>query len=249
MSRNYRSNTTKTLTLASTLFGIVSLAAVPASALAGTATTTATSGSASVKQTDANQAKITVIITRGDTEISRRLTSLSGLSTKISAATKLNASDKATLSDEVSTEVSGLTNLKTKLDADTDITTARTDAQSVITDYRVYALITPKIALIKTADDQQVAETKLSDLVTKLQGKATTSATQSQLADMASKVQAAQTISANIESTVVGLQPTDYNSNHAVLDGDRNQLVTAQTDIKAAAADAKSIIASIKTSN
>jgi hypothetical protein len=233
------------LTLGTTI-GALSLAIIPAAALV-TAKSNGTT-------TAADQAKLQLIINRGNSEIGRRLATLQTLSSKISSATKLTANDKVTLNDEVSNEVSGLTSLKTKLDADTTVIDARTDAQSIITDYRVYALVAPKVNLVKTADDQQVAESKLSALVPKLQtrinsaqsaGKNVT-ALQSGLADMTKQITAAQAISAKIEASVIDLQPTDYNSNHKVLSGDRDQLKTAQTDIQAAVSDATTIVSGLK---
>ena len=200
------------------------------------------------------QTRIANIISKGDQEISRRLTTLGTLTSKINSATKLSASDKATLSAEVSSEVSGLTALKSKLDAETTLDGAKADAQSIYTDYRVYALIVPKVELVRVADDQQVAESKLTDLAAKLQTRITTAknngkdvtALQTQLNDMTAKTQAAQAISTSIESKVINLQPSDYNSDHALLSGDRDQLKTAHQDNQAAYADAKNIVAGLK---
>lgn len=197
---------------------------------------------------DANDA-LQLVINRGNSEISRRLTTLNTLSGKITGAKKLSADDKATLSQEVTDEISGLTALKTKLDAETDVSAARTDAQGIISDYRVYALLVPKVQLVRVADDQQVAEDKLSALATKLQARVTSSspsALKSALSDMTSKVTAAQGISGTVQSKVIVLQPSDYNSDHSALSGYRNQLKTAQSDIQAAVSDAKTIIAGLK---
>jgi hypothetical protein len=218
------------------------LAVVPASALA-TASTTA-----------ANQARLQLIINRGNSEISRRLTTLGTLSSKISATTKLSAGDESSLSAEVSAEVSGLQSLKAQLDGETTVSAAVTDAQGIINDYRVYALIVPKVDLVTTADSQQNTEAKLTALAPKLQTRITAAqgaghsvtSLQSSLNDLNTKVSAAQTISSSIETSVVGLQPSDYNSDHTILSGDRNQLKTAQTDIQAAIGDAKSIITALK---
>jgi hypothetical protein len=234
----------KTVPLGVTL-GVM-LTAVPLSTASALATP--------AKTTTAEQTRVAAIISAGDREISRRLTSLSGLASKINAATRLSASDKSTLSSEVSSEQSGLTALKTKLDAEVTLAGAKTDAQSIYGDYRVYALVVPKVQLVKVADDQQVVESKLTDLALKLQtrlsatkssGKDVTSL-QAQLTDMQTKTQAAAALSSSIEAKVIGLQPSDYNSNHAVLIGDRDQLQTAHADNQAAASDAKAIIAGLK---
>jgi hypothetical protein len=213
------------------------------------ASTTGTAGASAAQTTRLNN-----IISRGNAEITRRINSLNEVSAKISNAPHLTSTNKSLLSNEVTTEIAGLTALKTKLDADTQVSTAVTDAQGIVTDYRVYALILPKIWLIRWADDQIATETKLTSLATKLQtritaaqtaGKNVTSLTAS-LADMNKQISNAQTISTGIESSVINLQPTDYNTNHAALDGDSTQLKTAQTDIKTAVSDATSIVNGLK---
>jgi len=225
----------------------VGLLVAPASALATTSSTAKTAASSTNQS-----AKLQLIITRGNSEISRRLSTLNSLSSKINASTTLSSSDKAVLSQEVNDEISSLNALKTKLDADTDVTTAKADAQSIITDYRVYALVVPKTGLVIAADRQIAAESKLSDLATKLDAKVSAASKnaksmQAALADMKAKIASAQTISNNVGSSVINLQPTDFNSDHNVLSGYRNQLKTAQNDLQAAVQDAKTIITQLKT--
>ena len=221
-------------------------AAVPASAASSSSSSTTT----------ANQARLQRIISRGNNEIDRRLDTLNTLSGKIASATKLSSSDASTLNNTVSTDISELTSLKTQLDADTSVSSAVTDAQSIINDYRVYALVVPQVDLVKTADDQQTAEAKLvtfsgnlSTRITAEQQKGVNiTALQATLSDLNSKEAAAKSISSAIESSVIGLVPSDYNSNHSVLSGDRDQLKTAQADIAQAVADGKSIIAQLPSS-
>lgn len=206
------------------------------------------------QQTTNQQTRMQTIISKGDQEITRRLASLNNLIAKINAATKLTTSDKASLSSEVNSEISGLTALKTKLDAETTLADAKTDAQQIYSDYRVYALVVPKVHLVKLADDIQTTDTKLTTLAGKLQSRITTaqqagkdvSLLQTELADMDSKISAAQGAASQIEGSVINLQPTDYNSNHQLLSGDMDRLKTARTDNHAAFADAKSIVTSLK---
>jgi hypothetical protein len=208
-------------------------------------------------QAAANQARLARIIAKGNAEINRRLATLKTLDAKISRATKLSARDTATLSATVNTDITNLTSLETQLDADTTVSAAISDAQSIINSYRVYALVVPQINIIKTADDQQVAEGKLTTLSLKLSSRITAAqqkgtnvtALLASLADLNSKTSAAQTISSSIESGVIGLVPSDYNSNHSVLGGDGSRLKTAQADIKAAIADAQAIITQLPASS
>jgi hypothetical protein len=203
----------------------------------------------------ASQDRLPTIISKGDQEITRRLTTLSTLTSKINAATKLSASDKTTLTSEVSSTISGLNTLKSQLDAETTVAAAKTDVANIFSEYRVYALVAPKIGLIKVADDQQVTESKLAALSTKLQARITADQTagknvttlQADLNDMNAQVSASQAISSNMESTVISLQPTDYNSDHTLLSGDSAKLKTAHTDNAAAVTDGKNIIAGLKS--
>lgn len=221
--------------------------------LAGPVSAATISTSSTTSTTD--QQRLQIVIAKGDQEIERRLTTLDSLTSKINAATKLSSSDKATLSNEVDSTVSGLNALKTQLDAETSLSGARSDVQNIYDEYRVYALVAPKINLIKVADDQQVVEGKLSALAQKLQIRITSaqqagksvSNLQSELSDMTSKTQAAQQISSNIETVVINLQPSDYNSNHTILTGDNAQLKTAHQDNVAAVTDAKNIIGLLKS--
>jgi hypothetical protein len=232
------------------LSGVVSADA----SVSATASTNTPKASVSASVTATQQQHLQTIITKGDQEISRRLVKLSTLTSKINSSTKLTASNRTSLSDEVGNTNTGLTSLKTQLDADTTLTTAHTDAESIYTEYRVYAVVAPKVALIKVADDQQVEEAKFMTLAKNLQTRITAeqaagkdvTTLQSDLNDLTAKVAAAEPISANIEATVINVEPTDYNSNHAVLAGDNTQLETAHQDLQAAATDAKNIISGLK---
>lgn len=238
-------NTLRSISLSAIAVTTVALAPTSAHALDASTKTTPTSN---------DSERLSTIIAKGDQEISRRLATLNTLTAKVSAATRLSASDKTYLTNEVNTEVSGLTSLKTKLDAETTLADARTDAQAIFDGYRVYALIVPKIGLVRTADSEQVTDTKLTALATKLQARLTAAQAnhktvddlQAKLTDMTNQVASAQTTAASIETKVLSLQPTDYNSDHALLSGDRDQLATAHTANQAAIADAKAIVQGLK---
>jgi hypothetical protein len=234
-----------------TALGLAATTAVYAETPKTGSTSTTASNAAATKDAQ----RLANIQTHGDAEISRRLTLLGTLNAKINATTKLTSSDKASLSAEVASEINGLTALKAKLDVETTVSAAVADAQSIVSDYRVFALIVPKISLIQAADDQQVVESKLIAFAAKLQtrldsakakGKDTSSA-QAQLDDLRAKVTASQAISLSVEAKVIVLQPTDYNSDHAILSGYRDQLKTAHSDNEAAFIDAKGVITALKS--
>jgi len=234
------------------------LLASPAAAVDGTPATNSSDSTAgtrnSTPNSDTNTTRLTNIKTKGDAEIARRLKTLNTLATRISAATKLTTADKTSLTNQVNDEIANLTTLKTKLDAETTVAGAIADVQSMITDYRVYALIVPKVQLVKAADDQQAVEDKLTALIAKFetrlnaaksQGKEV-SALQAKLDDMKTQTTTAQGISSSIETKVITLQPSDYDSDHSVLSGDMAQLKTAHSNNEAAYNDAKAIVAGLK---
>jgi hypothetical protein len=45
---------------------------------------------------------------------------------------------------------------------------------------------------------------------------------------------------------VLGCTPAQYDANHNLLDGPRQQLVAAQADVKAARADVATVVAALK---
>jgi len=191
--------------------------------------------------------------TRGDAEITRRLTNLNDAATKISGLTTLTAADKSALTTQVQNEISGLNALKTKLDADTTLATARTDVQSIVTEYRVYLLMLPKVRLVAADDRLTTASNNLVTLKGKLQTAVNNSkitgagltAMQASLTDMQAKLDAAQTALSGVGTKLLALTPSDYNTNHTVLMQYRTDLVNAQTDLKAARADAATIVAAL----
>lgn len=231
----------------------LALALTSGVALADPSSSATTSSSPS--STAMQQTHLTNIKTKGDAEITRRLASLSSLAALISSVTRLAEADRSTLSNEVAMEQTGLQQLKGELDGATTLAQAIPYAQDIYTEYRVYALVLPKVHIVKTADDQQVTEVNLTALASKLQTRLSeakgenVSQLQSELSALNSKVSAAQAISGQMEASVIGLQPSDYNSNHSVLSGDVAQLQAAHADNEAAFADAKNIVAGLKSSS
>jgi hypothetical protein len=231
---------------------IVSANASGADSSASSSTTTDTT---STKTSTNNQStELANIISKGNLEIQRRLGNLQKLSSLISSSAELTSNDQTLLSTEVTNAQSGLESLQTQLDGETTVSAARTDAQSIVTEYRIYALVDPKVHLIKIADDQQVTETKLSALSEKLQTRLTTASTsgqsvtalQADLETLNSSVNSAQTVSSQVETAVLSLEPTDYNSDHTILTGYNTQLATAKNDIQAADTQAKAIVSGLE---
>jgi signal transduction histidine kinase len=203
--------------------------------------------------TETQQQRLATIKSKGDEEIARRMTALTKLTSVLQSAQKLTSSDKAALTAEITSTTSGLTTLKTKLDGETTLDAVKVDVQSMVTEYRVFALVMPKVHLIKITDDQIATETALTNAATKLQARLSSLKNDGKdvnslfttLSDMTTNIANAQKISTTIQSSVISLQPTDYDSNHKVLEGDNAQLKTAHADLVTARKDADVIVKGI----
>jgi len=156
------------------------------------------------------------IINRANSLISNRLSSLNELSTRIQNDKRLSSSEKSSLSSDITTDSNGLTALKTKIDADTDVTTARADEKQIITSYYVYAVFEPKMRLLITLNNLQTITTNVQVLVPQLQNLINTyksqggdvTQLQSLLTDISTQLQTINTTITNDISTVEGVSTT-----------------------------------------
>ncbi len=192
----------------------------------------------------------------GDCEIGRRMTTLTALSTNVSASKVLSSSDAAALQSEVASTRTGLTNLKATIDAETDRTALKADNAKIATDYRVYLLVAPQIHLVSAADGVLATQTKFSTVNTNLTkriaaakaaGKNTTTA-QTALNAMNAAVVNAVGLAQPLPAKLLPLTPAQYNSGTAgpILTSARAALGQARDQLKAAMASAKACREALK---
>ncbi len=193
------------------------------------------------------------IHSRGSQEITRRITYLNNLLTQINNANHITVADKSALISIINNEISGLTALKATLASESSLSNAKADVQTMINEYRVFALIIPQVRMVIYADNQQTNQAKLTTLAGKLQlrlndaKKAGTDITalQADLVDMNAKIAAAQVLSSYVETNVIKVTPVQYDANHSILVQYHQDLQTAHADNAAAYNDAKTIIAGL----
>ena len=118
----------------------------------------------------ASGAGLAAVQARANTEIDRRVANLDRLTAVVSAAHHLSDANRTALDKELSSTLQGLTNLKAKIAADTDVSTARTDTRLIVTGYRVYVLIDPKVHIVRAADATTDVVDRFTSLESKLQG-------------------------------------------------------------------------------
>lgn len=234
----------KNLLISLSLVGVIltSPAVVAAQSVASPAATT---------KTAVTDKRVTNLQTRGAAEIDRRLTSLNSWLGRINANPNLSPTAKTNLAGTIQAEVTSLTALKAKIEADTELVTLRADVKSITDSYRVYALVLPQTALTVTANRVEMTAAKMAtisaQLETELEGN-TSKPAQTALTSLKAKVASALAAATKVQTAVLALVPQGYPGNRSTLTTSRNQLQTAIRDLRNARTDIKTIMDVLKTS-
>jgi hypothetical protein len=199
--------------------------------------------------------RMTNIKQRSSLEIDRRINSLNGLLTKFNNLKKLPEAEKTELNKSIQDYITELTNLKTKINADTDLVTLRIDAKTIFTDFRVYAVYMPKLAELAAVERMMAAADTLTEVANRLNTRLSQLQEQGQdvaglqtlLGDMNSKITDAQTQYEAVETEITPLSPEGYPGNKVTLQSGRNKIRLATQDLKAARDDARKILEGMKS--
>lgn len=236
-------------------FGFLAIQTANASALNLRA-----SDNASISSSASTASQIAKIQTTSNTEITNRINSLNALQTRVDQMVKISASEKQALDASIQASIQTMTALKATIDADTDLTKLKADAQSITKAYRIYALILPQGRVEALADRVLDIVSLMNDLSPKLQSRITAAQTagqnvtaaQSAYVDMQAKISDASTQANAAASAVANLTPDNGNqtvvqSNTAAIKGALAKLKIAQSDLKTARADISTIIKTLMT--
>ena len=204
-------------------------------------------------------ARLLRVATRSDSEIAVRITALNALATRIQSLNNVSATEKAAISAQIQTNISGLTTLKAKIDADTDILVALTDEKSIFGSYRIYALVIPQGYIAASADRVDTIVGLIAAVGTKLQARITTDQSAGQtvttlttaLSDMNAKTADATAQSTLAQTGIASLVPdqgnqTKLTANTAALKAARANIKTATTDLQTARQDINIILQGLK---
>lgn len=207
----------------------------------------------------ANLAKtITNAQTRADQEITRRITALNTLNTRVNAMTKISSSSQSSLSANIQTQITAMNTLQAQIASDAaanSTTSLKTDIKSITISYRIFLLIIPQGAIEAASDRVLDVASMMTTLTTQLQTRITDaqnagndmSVEVSALADMNTQIANANTsVNAGV-AEIANLQPdngdaTVQASNTAALKDARLKVQAAQQDLTAARKDAGSIV-------
>lgn len=181
-------------------------------------------------------------------ELERRIAALTRLLTVINQFKKISASEKASLSAQIQAEIDALNALKAKIAADTDIETLRTDVQSIVKDYRIFALFIPKIHIIANADRLLTAIEMANELANNLEKRLNettgqdVSAQKALLISMRSHLDEAKKQAENAKTTVSSLTPEGFPGNKTELKKAREMLRLGHQQLVLARQDARKIM-------
>jgi len=205
-------------------------------------------------------ARLSAVITKANSDIAARITDLNNLNTKVQAMVNVSASEKTSISNEVQTNITGLTALQAKIDADTVLATAKSDAATIFTTFRIYALVIPQGYIEVSADKVNTISSLMTSLSTKLQARITAdqnagdnvASLQTALTDISTQTTNANSQAGIAQSGVVNLTPDQGNkttaaSNQAALVAARANIKTASADLKTARQDIQTILDGLKS--
>jgi hypothetical protein len=248
---------------------VVAGAALPAfaqTAVAGLTASTSVSAagtSADVSINASLTARFKNIVTRADEEITRRINALNALSVRVNAMEKLSATEKSSLSANIQTELSDMTNLQAKVSADATANSTSsllTDVKSITSSYRVFILVIPQGAIEAASDRVLTTASIMDDLSTKLSARISTAQTAGNnvtaattaLTDLNAKVSDSNAQATAAASEVSSLMPDNGNatieaSNTATLKDAHAKVLASQQDLIAARTDAQTIIKALAT--
>ncbi len=198
-------------------------------------------------------AELSRIISTSNTMITTRITSLNNMITRVNNDTRLSSDEKTSMVTNINTEITNLQTLKAKIDADTDVTTARADRKSIVIAYRVYLIYEPQTRfsvivdnLLTTTANLQGQLPQIQNLLNTLksQGKDTT-AMQATLGDMTTQLTNATTTLNGDKTTLAELTPSSTNYT-TVFTGVKADFTKVRSDFSAVRADFTSLQKDLK---
>lgn len=189
------------------------------------------------------------------TDLSQRVARLSALAARVSRAKHLPAADATTLSGIISAEQSSLDNggiagLQAAVATETTCSQLRATAKQMVQDFRVYVVVAPQVGITVCSTGSLAAATRATSLEPVIEariaraqqhGKNVAGAQQA-FADLKMQLStASQTLSGIDVAQVLAQVPSDFPGDRSMLQGDFATMRQADSALKAARADLKTI--------
>ena len=215
----------------------ISAVAVPAAmAQTTTSTTTAPSVGTTLKFEHNQQAL--------EQEIIARQVQLAYLATKVADASNVTASDRTALDNTITSEQTSLAGYAANATAATTGAQLDTIRTEMITDERVYVVVSAETNIVIKADNDTVTEAGLTALVPTLTPLVTelgNAGASTLLANITVQVNAATSETTGVSAGALTLTPTGYPGNETQINTWNSQLNQAANHLAVANADVKAI--------
>lgn len=191
---------------------------------------------------------------RGEVRIEDRIKRLEAQIERIGKMERLSSEQKATITAELKAQVASLTELKTKIDAETDPAKIKELTQTIGKEYRTYAVTMPKAALTAAADRIMKVVGQMEAFTAKLEARVSASGSAEAttlLGDYTASVASAKTNAQAAASLVADLKAdegdaTVASSNTTALKSAKEKVDAAQASLKEARQDIGSILKLVK---
>jgi hypothetical protein len=190
-----------------------------------------------------------------DAAISRRLNDLGSVKGRVDVAAHVTAADRTALDAEIGAAVTGLTQLRGTIDADTTRAKLAGDCRLIVTNFRVYLVLIPKAHMVVAADRVDAAADALNRLAGRLHERITTArakgrnvtSAQGFVGDIGVKVQAATSAVSGVPSSLLPLLATGYPGNRQKLIDAKASLNAGLQALRGAMQDARQAIQALNT--
>ena len=236
---------------------VVPATLLAAAALVGVVAPAASARSGSTPgrpSTSAPAVDLTAARQRCIADIDLRLAKLGALAAGLTSATAVTPGHRSAQQATLAAAASGLTQLEAKVRADADARTLKTDCESVVAEYRVFALRAPQTSYVIVGDAQAAAVARvqatvpgLADAIAKLAAAGKDiGAAQAALADLQAKLADAAPKAKGLAESVIPFTASAYNANKALLTPAHTTALQVRAALAAARADVKTIGAALK---
>jgi hypothetical protein len=244
--------------LMATALAALILAAVPGVAVAQETTTTQRTTEAPGDQAATAEREadwINRLKTRALEAIDKRLATIDDLEAAIDRSQTVHPGHAGQLNGELRGSAAGLESLAGKIRAADDIETLRELIPQIFEDYRIYAVVAPKVHLVLAADAAgavadrlQEATGSLGDVLNRLEENGIDVAeAEALLIEMERLVAAGAGSAAVVPGMVLGLTPADYPGSTETLRSAQAKLQSAGADLRAAGENAREIVRFIRS--
>jgi predicted nucleic acid-binding Zn-ribbon protein len=188
-----------------------------------------------------------------DNAIQTRLNVLDALLKRVQGDTHLTAAQQTTLSSQITQRQQGLTALKTKLDAETNVAAARADVHNIYAQFYIFALFIPLVHHEIWADQMLNADAMLTADIPTIQqaitdaqklGKNVTVA-QNKLKELQTDLTDAATHLTTFNNLVPQVTVTNLQGSETILRSMNKELAAAHNDVHNIKAAVEAILAAL----